>query len=77
MTMDGFTKDSVVLFGKMNSLKADQLSSTAAEILQLNNDQLRRSIISRYELLKREVDQYNKPQPTCVIFHLSGRRCFQ
>lgn len=60
ITMDGFTKDSVVLFGKINNLRTDQLSNTAKEILQLNNDQLRRSIISRYELLKREVDQYNK-----------------
>jgi hypothetical protein len=60
MTMDGFTKDSVVLFGKINNLKIDQLSTTAMDILKLNNDQVRRSIISRYELLKREVDQYNK-----------------
>lgn len=60
MTMDGFTKDSVVLFGKINNLKTEQLTNTAKEILTLNNDQLRRSIISRYELLKREVDQYNK-----------------
>lgn len=60
MTMDGFTKDSVVLFEKMRNTRADQLSNTAQEILKLNNDQLRRSIISRYELLKREVDQYNK-----------------
>lgn len=60
MSMDGFTKDSVVLFEKMKTIRADQLSITAQEILKLNNDQLRRSIVSRYELLKREVDQYNK-----------------
>jgi hypothetical protein len=60
MTMDGFTKDSVVLFDKMRTVRGDQLGVTAQEILKLNNEQLRRSIISRYELLKREVDQYNK-----------------